>query len=46
MRAYLEINKDVLIIEDISAGSNASTLIVMKKDGTLFLENMLLMMME
>ena len=36
MRAYLEINKDVLIIEDISAGSNASTLIVMKKDGTLF----------
>lgn len=36
MRAYLEINKDVLIIEDISAGSNASTLIVMKRDGTLF----------
>ena len=36
MRAYLEINKDVLIIEDISAGSNASTLIIMKKDGTLF----------
>lgn len=36
IRAYLEINKDVLIIEDISAGSNASTLIVMKKDGTLF----------
>ena len=36
MRAYLEINKDVLIIEDISAGSNASTLIVMKQDGTLF----------
>lgn len=36
IRAYLEINKDVLIIEDISAGSNASTLIIMKKDGTLF----------
>ena len=36
IRAYLEINKDVLIIEDISAVSNASTLIVMKKDGTLF----------
>lgn len=36
MRAYLEINKDVLIIEDISAGSNASTLIIMKKNGTLF----------
>ena len=36
MIAYLEINKDVLIIEDISAGSNASTLIIMKKDGTLF----------
>ena len=36
VRAYLEINKDVLIIEDISAGSNASTLIIMKKDGTLF----------
>ena len=36
IRAYLEINKDVLIIEDISAGSNGSTLIVMKKDGTLF----------
>ena len=36
IKAYLEINKDVSIIEDISAGSNASTLIIMKKDGTLF----------
>ena len=36
IKAYLEINKDVSIIEDISAGSNASTLLIMKKDGKLF----------
>lgn len=36
IKAYLEINKDVSIIEDISAGSNASTLLIMKKDGRLF----------
>lgn len=36
IKAYLKINKDVSIIEDISAGSNASTLLIMKKDGKLF----------
>ena len=36
IKAYLEINKDISIIEDISAGSNASTLLIMKKDGKLF----------
>lgn len=36
IKAYLEINKDVSVIEDISSGSNASTLLIMKKNGKLF----------
>lgn len=36
IQAYLDINRDVTIVEDISSGSNASTLLVMGEDGTLF----------
>lgn len=36
IQAYLEINKDVTVVEDNSAGSNASTVLVMKPDGNLF----------
>lgn len=36
IQAYLGLNKDVMILEDKSAGSNASTMIIMKKDGNLF----------
>jgi len=33
IQAYLSLNEDVTVIEDNSAGSNASTLLVMKSDG-------------
>lgn len=33
IQAYLDINKDVTVVEDKSAGSNASTVLVMKPDG-------------
>ncbi len=33
IQAYLDINKDVTVVEDNSAGSNASTVLVMKTDG-------------
>lgn len=36
IQTYLGLNKEVSIIEDNSAGSNASTLLVMKQDGNLF----------
>jgi len=36
LQAYLGINRDVMVVEDYSAGSNASTLLVMKQDGKLF----------
>lgn len=36
IQSYLEINKDVTVIEDNSAGSNASTVLVMKPNGSLF----------
>lgn len=36
IQAYLGINKDVTVVEDNSAGSNASTVLVMKSDGNLF----------
>lgn len=36
IESYLKINNDVSVIEDRSAGSNASTVVVMKKDGTMF----------
>ena len=36
IRAYLEINSDVTVLEDNSAGSNATTVLVMKPDGKLF----------
>lgn len=36
IQVYLQINKDVTVIEDNSAGSNASTILVMKENGTLF----------
>ena len=36
IQAYLEINKDVIVMEDKSAGSNASTVLVMKPNGGLF----------
>lgn len=36
IQAYLGLNRDVIIVEDNSAGSNASTLLVMKPDGELF----------
>lgn len=35
IEAYLQINRDVVVVEDQSAGSNASTLVVMKNDGTM-----------
>lgn len=34
--AYLDINRDVTVLEDKSAGSNASTVLVMKPNGELF----------
>ena len=36
LRTYLEINNDVTILEDKSAGSNASTLLVMANNGEIF----------
>lgn len=36
IQAYLDINKDVTVVEDNSAGSNASTVLVMKQDGKMF----------
>ena len=36
LRTYLEINNDVTILEDKSAGSNASTLLVMSNNGEMF----------
>lgn len=36
LRTYLEINNDVTILEDKSAGSNASTLLVMANNGEMF----------
>ncbi|MGI6680970.1 MAG: lysylphosphatidylglycerol synthase transmembrane domain-containing protein [Bdellovibrionota bacterium] len=36
VKAYLKINDDITIVKDCSAGSNASTLLVMKNDGQLF----------
>ena len=36
IQAYLDINKDVTVLEDNSAGSNASTVLVMKPNGELF----------
>lgn len=36
IQAYLGINNDVTIVEDHSAGSSASTVLVMKSDGNLF----------
>lgn len=33
IQAYLDINKDVTVVEDHSAGSNASTVLAMKPDG-------------
>ena len=36
IRIYLEMNKDVTIVEDHSSGSNASTVLVMRPDGNLF----------
>jgi hypothetical protein len=36
IQSYLEINRDVTVVEDNSAGSNASTLLVMKPDGNMF----------
>lgn len=33
IQAYLDINRDVTIVEDNSAGSNASTVLAMKPDG-------------
>lgn len=36
IQGYLDINKDVTVVEDNSSGSNASTLLVMKPDGELF----------
>lgn len=35
IQTYLEVNKDVTVLEDNSAGSNASTLLVMKLDGVI-----------
>ncbi len=36
IKSYLDINQDVTVIEDRSAGSNASTVVVMKGSGELF----------
>lgn len=36
INSYLDINRDVVVVEDNSAGSNASTVLVMKEDGSLF----------
>lgn len=36
IQAYLDINGDVVVMEDASAGSNASTVVVMKEEGELF----------
>ncbi len=36
IQAYLELNSDVAVVEDNSAGSNASTVLVMKPNGELF----------
>lgn len=36
IQAYLDINKDVTVVEDNSAGSNASTVLVMNSDGEMF----------
>lgn len=36
IQAYLTLNRDVTVVEDNSAGSNASTLLVMKPDGNMF----------
>lgn len=36
IKSYLDINQDVTVIEDQSAGSNASTVVVMKGNGELF----------
>lgn len=36
IQAYLDLNRDVTIVEDNSAGSNASTVLAMKADGKLY----------
>lgn len=36
IQSYLEINRDVVVVEDASAGSNASTVVVMKNGGIFF----------
>lgn len=36
IQSYLDINRDVTVMEDHSAGSNASTVIVMKNDGNIY----------
>lgn len=36
IHSYLEINQDVAVVEDRSAGSNACTSLVMNKDGKMF----------
>lgn len=36
IKSYLAINQDVTIVEDNTAGSNASTILAMKSDGALF----------
>lgn len=36
IQTYLNINKDVTVLEDNSAGSNASTLLVMTSDGNIY----------
>ncbi len=36
IQSYLDINKDVTVMQDHSAGSNASTVTIMKNDGNIF----------